>query len=42
MQHFLRVGANSVLFLLDDSLNATLQKHIVNVCSPLNTAKIKK
>jgi len=42
MQHFLKVGANWVLFLSDDSLDATLQKHIVNVGSPLNTAKTKK
>jgi len=30
-----------VLFLLDDSLDATLQKYIVNASSPLNTAKKK-
>jgi hypothetical protein len=42
MQHFLRVGTNGALFLLDDSLDATLQKYIVDACSPLNTAEIKK
>ncbi len=42
MQDFVRIGTNCVLFLLEDSLDATLQKYIVNACLPLNTAKIKK
>jgi hypothetical protein len=31
-----------MLFFLDNSLDATLQKYIINTCSPLNTTKIKK
>jgi hypothetical protein len=40
--HFLTVDVNWAQFLLNDSLDAALQKYIVNACSPLNTAKIIK
>jgi predicted neutral ceramidase superfamily lipid hydrolase len=40
--HFLTVNVNRVQFVLNDSLDATLQKYIVNAYSTLNTAKIIK
>jgi hypothetical protein len=40
IQHLLRVHANLVQLLLDDSLDTTLQKYIVDAYSSLNTIKI--
>jgi hypothetical protein len=41
MQRFLMVNANRLQFLLNDILNATVQKFIVNVYFSLDTAKIE-
>ncbi len=40
--YFLTVNVNRVQFLLNDRLDATLQKYIVNIYSTLNTANMIK
>jgi len=40
--HFLTVNVNRVQFLLNDRLDATLQKYIFSIYSTLNTANMIK